>query len=233
MGVARPRADFTDQPLRGSIPAMETVVDQVCASCGNPRHAYDRCCLFCGDVLSEPAEVVVPSKAHNSLDKSGTTPPAATEYAGFWRRFWAGAIDVALEATAALVITYAIDKVLDRLGRMLGYERSISKFASGMAFILVLAIGSWLYAAFAESSPRRATIGKRLMGLQVVTGMGEQLSFGQATVRHFMKFLSLFSAGIGFMMAGWTKRRQALHDIPLDCVVVKGPQEKPFSLLSH
>ena len=208
---------------------METVVDQVCASCGNPRHAYDRCCLFCGDVLSEPtAKVVVSSKAANSPDKSGATSPAVTEYAGFWRRFWAGTIDVVLEAIAALVITYAIDKVLDRVGRMLGYERSISKFASGMAFILVLAIGSWLYAAFAESSPRRATIGKRLMGLQVMTAIGGQLSFGQATVRHFMKFLSLFSAGVGFMMAGWTKRRQALHDIPLDCVVVRGRRKRPF-----
>ena len=213
---------------------METVLDQVCASCGSTCHAYDRYCLFCGDLLSEPtAKLVVVSKVTNPTDKSGTTSPAVTEYAGFWRRAWAGTIDVALEAAAALVITYAIDKVLDRVGRMLGYERSISKFASGMAFILVLAIGSWLYCAFAESSPRRATIGKRMMGLQVVTGMGGQLSFGQATVRHFMKFLSLFSAGVGFMMAGWTKRRQALHDIPLDCIVVRVPPEKGFSLLSN
>ena len=213
---------------------METVLDQVCASCGSTRHAYDRYCLFCGDSLSEPtAKVVVSSKATNPVDKSGDISPAVTEYGGFWRRAWAGTIDLALEATAALVVTYAIDQVLDRIGRMLGYERSISKFASGMAFILVLAIGSWLYSAFAESSPRRATLGKRLMGLQVVTAAGGQVSFGQATVRHFMKFLSLFSAGVGFMMAGWTKRRQALHDIPCDCIVVKGPEEKHFSLLSH
>jgi uncharacterized RDD family membrane protein YckC len=212
---------------------METVLDQVCASCGNARHAYDRYCLFCGDLLSEPtAKVVVSSKVANPPDISGTPSQAAREYAGFWRRFWAGIIDLVLEAAAALGVTYVIDQVLDRVGGMLGYERSISKFASGMAFILVLAIGSWLYAAFAESSPRRATIGKRLMGIQVVTGMGGQLYFGQATVRHFMKFLSLFLAGVGFMMAGWTKRRQALHDIPLDCIVVKGPQGKPISLLS-
>lgn len=183
--------------------------------------------------MEPTAKVVVSSKGTNPLDKSGTTSAAVVEYAGFWRRVWAGTIDIVLDAAAALAVTYVIDKVLDRIGGMLGYERSISKFASGMAFILVLAVGSWLYAAFAESSPRRATIGKRIMGLQVVTGMGGQLSFGQATVRHFMKFLSLFSAGVGFMMAGWTKRRQALHDIPLDCMVIRVPQEKPFSLLSH
>jgi uncharacterized RDD family membrane protein YckC len=213
---------------------METVLDQVCASCGSTRHAYDRYCLFCGDLLSEPAaKVVVSSNAGNPLHKSGTTSPAVTEYAGFWRRTWAGTIDLVLEAAAALAVTYVIDKVLDRVGGMLGYERSISKFASGMAFILVLAVGSWLYAAFAESSPRRATLGKRLMGLEVVTATGQRLSFGQATVRHFMKFLSLFFAGVGFMMAGWTKRRQALHDIPCDCIVIRSPEEKHFSLLSH
>ena len=99
-----------------------------------------------------------------------------------------------------------------------------------MAYILVLAIGGWLYCAFAESSPRRATLGKRVMGLQVVTADGGRVSFGQATVRHFMKFLSLFTAGVGFMMAGWTKRHQALHDIPSDCLVIRVPEEKSFSL---
>ena len=138
-----------------------------------------------------------------------------------------------LEAAGALVITYAIDKALARIGGMLGYERWISQRAAGMAYILVLAIGGWLYSAFAESSPRRATLGKRVMGLQVVMADGGRVSFGQATVRHFMKFLSLFTAGVGFMMAAWTKRHQALHDIPSDCLVIRVPEEKSFSLLSH
>jgi uncharacterized RDD family membrane protein YckC len=38
-----------------------------------------------------------------------------------------------------------------------------------------------------------------------------------------MKFLSLFCLMIGFLMAGWTKRRQALHDIPADCLVIRVP----------
>ena len=74
-----------------------------------------------------------------------------------------------------------------------------------MAFILILAVGSWLYCAFTESSSWRATVGKRILGLQVVTAEGDRIGFGQATVRHFMKFLSLFFLTIGFMMAGWTE----------------------------
>ena len=177
---------------------------------------------------------MVSSQAANPRDKAAATSPAAIEYAGFWRRAWAGTIDVALETTVAFLVTYyVIDLLLAWVGGMLGYERWISKFAAGMAYILVLTIGAWLYCAFMESSPRRATIGKRIMGLQVVTADGGRVSFGQATVRHFMKFLSLFSAGVGFMMAGWTKRRQALHDMPSDCIVIRMPPEKGFSLLAH
>jgi len=213
---------------------METVLDQVCANCGNPRQAYGRYCLFCGDVLSEPAVKLVVSPQPPAGRKQGGIPlQEAIQYAGFWRRFWAGTIDVVLEAIAALVITYALDKVLGRIGHLLGYEPWMSKMATGFAYILVLSILAWLYCAFSESSPRHATIGKRIMGLQVVTADGGRISFGTATVRHFMKFLSLFTAGVGFMMAGWTKRRQALHDIPCECFVVRAPQEKGFSLLSH
>jgi uncharacterized RDD family membrane protein YckC len=213
---------------------METVVDQVCASCGNPRQAYGRYCLFCGDVLSEPkVKVVVSPKTAALRQEVGKPEPEPVEYGGFWRRTWAGAIDVVLEAAAALVITYVIDKVLNRVGPMLGYEPWMSKMAVGFSYILVLSILAWLYCAFSESSPHQATLGKRIMGLRVVNADGSRVSFGEATVRHFMKFLSLFTAGVGFMMAGWTKRHQALHDIPCNCFVVRTPEEKVFSLFSH
>ena len=61
-----------------------------------------------------------------------------------------------------------------------------------------------------------------------MTADGSRISFGQATVRHLMKFLSLFILMIGFLMSGWTKRRQALHDMPCDCLVIRVPA-KTFS----
>jgi uncharacterized RDD family membrane protein YckC len=152
------------------------------------------------------------------------------EYAGFWLRAWAGLIDISIEAVGALLLTFAIDLLLRRFGYLLGLSPFVSKVATGMAFILVLSVGSWLYCAFAESSAWRATVGKRLLGLQVICSDGAKTSFGTATVRHLMKFLSLFCLTVGFMMSGWTKRRQALHDMPCDCLVIRTP-EKSFSLL--
>jgi len=202
---------------------MEMVLDQVCASCGSDRLADGRFCLFCGDLLGEPAR---PETAPSELPRPrGSAGPPDLQYAGFWLRFWAGAVDVALEALGALLLTLAIDIVLRRFGRGLGIDPWDSKVFTGVAYILILAVGSWLYCAFAESSSWRATVGKRLLGLQVITARGGRISFGQATVRHFMKFLSLFCLTIGFLMALWTKRRQALHDMPCDVLVIRVPEQ--------
>ncbi len=212
---------------------MEMVLEEVCASCGSSRLPYGRFCLFCGDLLAEPASVETASSPGGDL--STQSVPFASdkvEYAGFWLRVWAGGIDVCLEALGALVLTKGLDLMLKRFGHLLGFSRFDSKYAAGAAFILILAVGSWLYCAFAESSSWRATVGKRLLGLQVITADGERTSFGTATIRHLMKFLSLFGLTIGFMMSGWTKRRQALHDMPCDCLVIRVP-EKSFSLLGH
>jgi uncharacterized RDD family membrane protein YckC len=210
---------------------MEMVLDEVCASCGNSRLPDGRFCLFCGDLLTDSSlEAVRRVQGARAYPNSVPSLPDTVEYAGFWLRVWAGVIDVCLEALGALVLTLAIDYALRRTGRLLGISPFVSKVATGMAFILILAVGSWLYCAFAESSAWRATVGKRLLGLQVVTSDGDKISFGQATVRHLMKFLSLFCLTVGFMMSGWTKRRQALHDMPCDCLVIRAPG-KSFSLL--
>jgi uncharacterized RDD family membrane protein YckC len=145
-----------------------------------------------------------------------------TEYAGFWRRVWAGLIDVCLEIVVAVLVVV----VIYFIGRALGVEHESAAYLTGFIFVPVLAVGGWLYAALSESSHYRATLGKRIMGLQVVNSAGGQLTFSQASVRHVMKFLSLFTLCVGFLMAGWTKRRQALHDMPNDCLVIRVPEER-------
>jgi uncharacterized RDD family membrane protein YckC len=229
----RTGALFTGQRVQRSIPIrMEMVLNQVCSNCGNTRLPDGRFCLFCGDVLSETnPKGLGSSQPTTPLVSSAPSDMADPEYAGFWLRAWAGAIDVALEASGALLLTFAIDLGLRHFGDLLGLSPFVSKVATGMAFILILSVGSWLYCAFSESSSWRATVGKRVLGLQVVTADGDKVSFGQATIRHLMKFLSLFFLTIGFMMAGWTKRRQALHDMPSDCLVIRVPRGQGFSLL--
>jgi uncharacterized RDD family membrane protein YckC len=201
---------------------MKAAVQQVCSNCGNPLLPDGKFCLFCGDVLSEaPCKPVVAARASDPVNGDHAEAVRAPEYAGFWLRVWAGAVDITLEALAALILTVLVGFAIKIYVSRSGLSPITGSYLTGIAFIFLLAVGSWLYSAFAESSSWRATLGKRVVGLQVVTSSGGKLSFGQASVRHFMKFLSLFTAGVGFMMAGWTKRSQALHDMPSDSIVIK------------
>ncbi|MDX2231478.1 MAG: RDD family protein [Leptolyngbyaceae cyanobacterium bins.349] len=95
--------------------------------------------------------------------------------------------------------------------------------ARALEFGIGVLIG-WLYYAVLESSPYQATFGKQTVGIRVTDLHGERLSFSRATGRHFAKWLSIMSFFIGFIMAAFTKKRQALHDLLAGTVVVKQDQ---------
>jgi uncharacterized RDD family membrane protein YckC len=120
--------------------------------------------------------------------------------AGFWRRSAARLIDS--------LIVGAISALLMSVLRMaLGEAAALSSIGDLQAF----AIG-WLYVALQESSAAQATLGKRAFGIKVTDMRGERIGFGRATFRFACELLSVAIACVGFMMAGWTRRRQALHD---------------------
>jgi uncharacterized RDD family membrane protein YckC len=85
--------------------------------------------------------------------------------------------------------------------------------------LFYMAVVCVYYAAF-ESSGWQATPGKKAMGLIVTDLKGRQVSFGRAVVRYFAKGLSFSILLIGFFMAAFTERKQALHDILASCLVV-------------
>jgi uncharacterized RDD family membrane protein YckC len=141
-------------------------------------------------------------------------------FAGFWLRFFAVFIDAIIINLVAFIPSYL-------LGFFIGYSMSGSAplheieamaIAVGTLFGLVL---WWLYYAVMESSKRQATFGKIVFGLRVVDLDGDRISFGKASGRHFGKILSLITFFIGHFMAGWTRKKQALHDKMSGCLVVK------------
>jgi uncharacterized RDD family membrane protein YckC len=50
---------------------------------------------------------------------------------------------------------------------------------------------------------------------------GNRITFARASGRFFGKILSGMILGIGFLMAGFTARKQALHDILAGCLVLR------------
>jgi uncharacterized RDD family membrane protein YckC len=147
---------------------------------------------------------------------------APTHYAGFWIRFVAALIDGIIVGVANSIIGAVFG--FGRFGPSLGSDPSAGvALALAMAgkSIMVGAILSFIYAAYLESSEKQATLGKMALGLKVVdaNNMG-RISFAQAAGRHFSKYVSGLILCIGYIMAGFTQRKQALHDMMAGTLVV-------------
>jgi uncharacterized RDD family membrane protein YckC len=80
---------------------------------------------------------------------------------------------------------------------------------------------SWIYEAGMESSSKQATLGKMALGLKVTDERGQRISFARATGRHFSKIISGMILLIGYIMAGFTARKQALHDVIAGTLVIR------------
>ena len=72
-----------------------------------------------------------------------------------------------------------------------------------------------------ESSSLQATLGKMIFGMKVTDLNGNRISFARATGRHFAKYLSSMILFIGYIMAGFTERKQALHDMIAGTLVIR------------
>ncbi len=87
--------------------------------------------------------------------------------------------------------------------------------------VIIYLVIPWLYYSFFESSNGKATLGKKALGIIVVDANNNKISFVRATVRYWSKYVSLIIFFIGYIMAGFTKKKQALHDIISVTYVVK------------
>lgn len=80
---------------------------------------------------------------------------------------------------------------------------------------------SWLYYAIMESSSKQGTLGKMATGLKVTDLNGNRISFGRASGRYFGRILSGIILDIGFLMIAFTQKKQGLHDMIAETLVVK------------
>lgn len=133
-------------------------------------------------------------------------------YAGFWKRFAALILD-----TIILIIPTFI------IGLIFGIALSATNLGEegieGLANVFGLFLG-WLYNSIMDSSSKQGTLGKMALGIKVTDLNGNRIGFGKATGRYFGKILSAITLCIGYMMAGFTEKKQGLHDMMAGCLVV-------------
>lgn len=138
------------------------------------------------------------------------------QYAGFWLRVVAILIDTIVLSIAESIMhkltgySFRIDFTEDGW-----WFDSMVDEASSTSGLLALA-----YYTIMESSGYQATLGKMVLGLKVTDLNGGRISIWKALGRYICKFISAIIFLIGFMMAGWTQRKQALHDLIMGTLVV-------------
>jgi uncharacterized RDD family membrane protein YckC/energy-coupling factor transporter ATP-binding protein EcfA2 len=79
----------------------------------------------------------------------------------------------------------------------------------------------YLYHAAFWTSKHQGTIGMRLAGVSLADRQGRRLSWRRATLRFFARWLSYYTAGLGFLMQPFNKEGQALHDRLSGTVVLR------------
>ena len=193
-----------------------------CSRCGVQVVEGNRFCQACGQEVGGAVFAPLAGAAQVS---------APLPYAGFWVRFVASLIDGLILGIPFWIVVMVLIFTLGGFGMMMrrsaGDPRAAAAlvapviilfFLGGLAFMFV----EWLYFAGMESSARQATLGKSVMSLRVTNYEGQRISFGHATGRFFAKIISgLIPFAIGYIMAGFTEKKQALHDFIAGTLVLK------------
>ncbi len=179
---------------------------EICVQCGAKPKAGAKYCNNCGAETDPNAEICV----RCGVRLQGSILLSQDVYAGFWRRFAAIIVDGILLWIVQVIFF-----------RSLAFKMFV--FTPGLFFKMYFwsILISWLYFALMESSSKQATLGKMLIGIKVTDLDGNRIGFGKATGRYFSKLISGATLFIGYIMAGFTQKKQALHDIIAGTLVVK------------
>ncbi len=151
-------------------------------------------------------------------------------YAGFWLRFVAYLIDSFLLSIISflLILPFLGVMIFSAIG--LGHTNFHSDMisilgvtgvaASVLAIIIVQIASGWLYYAVMQSSKTQATLGKMAIGAIVTDLDGNRISFARASARYFSKLITDMTFYIGYILAGLTQKKQALHDMIAGTLVI-------------
>jgi len=148
--------------------------------------------------------------------------PPRPAFAGFWLRAVACVIDTIFIVAIFLLGTSFFPETFDKLLPSAPVSLLDMPQPPPIVIALLIALGCLYYTAF-EASPWQATPGKRILRLYVTDLKGQRLGFGRALLRNLARQLSGFFF-IGYIIAGFTERKQALHDILAGCLVLRRPQ---------
>ncbi len=186
-----------------------SVPKSVCAECGQ-AFAVDDMIRFQDSWVCAGCKPVFIQKV-----KEGVSVAGAMDYAGFWVRSAAFAIDLFIIWVVNMVIFIPLGIFMP------SSPENPMVFLSFMPLIMLLqyAIPAvydiWFVGKYG------ATPGKMACKLKIVVADGSRVSYLRALGRHFAKYLSAMILLIGYIMAAFDDQRRTLHDRICDTRVAR------------
>lgn len=204
---------------------------QFCTACGAPVTAAAPPSSFAPPADQPVASLTpAPYAPRTPAYPPHYAAPPRVDYAGFWLRLVATFIDGLIMGVPLIFAFIFIAAVMGVSGAFKNLESSDSPndiiSLIGFGFFAVVygsfMIVTWLYYAACESSTWQATLGKKALGLYVTDLNGNRVTFGRASGRFFARIITgLIPLAIGYIMAGFTQKKQALHDMIASCLVLR------------
>lgn len=211
-----------------------------CSKCGAAIAADSAFCTVCGapqvraDLPASASSAAAPITVGPNVGVAGySAARGQLVYGEFWPRLVAFVVDSIVMGIASIVIFIPLVAItgaaagvhhLEGMGRngRLDPAAVAAIISAILTFMGAALLATWLYHAYFESSSWQATPGKRMMNLYITDLSGQPISFLNATGRHFAKIITnLIPLWLGYIMAAFTERRQALHDMIAGTLVLR------------
>jgi uncharacterized RDD family membrane protein YckC len=178
--------------------------------------------------IAEPSPYA-PPKARVE-DAQGVVVGGRVVYAGLWKRFAASFIDnfVTTAISYAALIPFGLLFGISAAGMANSGADPFADTAGiammGVMYLIMLLLPA-VYFGWMHASSNQASLGKMAVTVKVVRGDGQRISFWRGFLRYvaYMLFV-LLTCGLGVLISGlmtaFTERKQALHDMICDTLVV-------------
>ncbi len=170
-----------------------------CPKCGRIIPASHEKCPFCNYDFSE-LNMYFKRVEDKIIEEN--------KYAGFVKRLIAGLIDIYIVLIMTLLIIIPLG-IYNAPNIELIYKNALKNIYIIMPLYTLIYI---FYNTLLERTKWHGSVGKKMVGIEVTDEYENPETLGIAFIRNLVKFLNIFTLGIGFIMSAFPQKKQTLGD---------------------
>jgi uncharacterized RDD family membrane protein YckC len=182
-----------------------------------PEEMHTRLMEFAEDII-QTTQLKISLEEQQKLQT--TTPGVeesfilATQYASRGARFLAFLIDGFI-SQIVIAILVSITILLLKNDGTVTISLGVILILIAIYFVFGLFYFAYMHAKYKQ------TLGKKIVGIELIHNSGKNITIGKAFLRFFIKTLSFLFLYLPFLPIFFNKQRQGLHDMVVNSVVVK------------